>query len=248
MLGLHANIMLFVTMSLLLSLVLACDGSGDTDSTDGDSPPPPAAAVQSPPPRETPTPAKRTQWDVAPPMRIDASKQYSAIFTMERGGTFEIELFADKAPKTVNNFVFLAREGFYDGSTFHRVIPGFMAQGGDPTGTGRGGPGYNFDNEFDPDLRHFGPGILAMANAGMSGGRGTNGSQFYITYSELHRLDGLNLDGTPKPCQQGGVSCHSVFGEVVRGMDVVIGIRERQDPQTATYRGDVITSIEIIEK
>lgn len=248
MLGLHTNVMLCVAMSLLLSLVLACGSSGDTDSTGGDSPPPPAAAVQSPAPRETATPAKRTQWDVAPPMRIDASKQYSAVFTMERGGTFEIELFADKAPKTVNNFVFLAREGFYDGTTFHRVIPGFMAQGGDPTGTGTGGPGYDFDNEFHPDARHSGPGILAMANAGMSGGRGTNGSQFYITYSELHRLDGLNLDGSPKPCQQSGVSCHSVFGEVVRGMDVVIGIREREDPQTANYRGDVITSIEIIEK
>ena len=251
MLGLHANIMLCVTASLLLSLALACGGNGDTDSTDGDSPPPPSAAVQSPPPRETPTPAKRTQWDVAPPMRIDASKQYSAIFTMERGGTFEIELFADKAPKTVNNFVFLTREGFYDGSTFHRVIPGFMAQGGDPTGTGTGGPGYEFANEFHPDLRHSGPGILAMANSG----RDTNGSQFYITFSEqpIPRLDGLNLDGTPKLCTPPGtppdsaVSCHSVFGEVVRGMDVVLGIRER-DPGTATYRGDVITSIEIIEK
>ena len=248
MLGLLTNITLCAATSLLLSLALACGSNGDTDSTNDDSPPPPAAAVQSPPPQETPTPAKRTQWDVAPPMRIDANKQYSAVFTMERGGTFEVELFADKAPKTVNNFVFLAREGFYDGSTFHRVIPGFMAQGGDPTGTGTGGPGYQFDNEFHPDLRHFGPGILAMANAGMSGGRGTNGSQFYITYSEQHRLDGLNLDGTAKPCQQTGVSCHSVFGEVIRGMDVVEGIREREDPRTATYRGDVITSIEIIEK
>ena len=180
----------------------------------------------------TPLPAKPAQWDVAPPMRINASKQYSAVFTMERGGTFEVDLFADKAPKTVNNFVFLVREGFYNGATFHRVIPGFMAQGGDPTGTGIGGPGYDFDNEFHPDLRHSGPGILAMANAGMSGGRGTNGSQFYITYSQQHRLDGLNLDGTPKPCQQTGVSCHSVFGQVVQGMDVVIGIRSR-DPQTA---------------
>lgn len=252
MLGLPTNIMLCAAASLLLSLALACGGSDDTDSTNDDSPPPPAAAVQSPPPRETPTPAKRTQWDVAPPMRIDANKQYSAVFTMERGGTFEVELFADKTPKTVNNFVFLAREGFYDGTTFHRVIPGFMAQGGDPTGTGTGGPGYQFDNEFHPDLRHSGPGILAMANSG----RGTNGSQFYITFSEqpLLHLDGLNADGTPKPCTPPGtppnsaVYCHSVFGEIIRGMDVVEGIRAREDPQTATYRGDVITSIEIIEK
>ena len=187
------------------------------------------------------------QWDVAPPMRIDSEKSYTATFTMERGGTFEIKLFADKAPKTVNNFVFLAREGYYDGATFHRVIPGFMAQGGDPTGTGTGGPGYQFDNEFHPDLRHFGPGMLAMANAGVNNGRGTNGGQFYVTYSEQHRLDGLNLDGTAKPCHQPGVSCHAVFGEVISGMDVVNGIRER-DPSTATYKGDVIQSIVITEK
>ena len=117
---------------------------------------------------------------------------YKATFTMERGGTYEVELFSDKAPKTVNNFVFLAREGYYDGSIFHRVIPGFMAQGspGDPTGTGTGGPGYQFDNEFHTNLRHFGPGMLAMANAGIQYGSATNGGQFYITYSEQHRLDG----------------------------------------------------------
>jgi cyclophilin family peptidyl-prolyl cis-trans isomerase len=180
-------------------------------------------------------------------MRIDPSKKYKAVFTMERGGVFEIELFAARAPKTVNNFVFLVREGYYDGTTFHRVIPGFMAQGGDPTGTGTGGPGYQFDNEFHPDLRHSGPGILAMANAGMVGGRGTNAGQLYITYSEQHRLDGLNLDETAKACQQAGVSCHSVFGEVVSGMDTVDGLRER-DPQTATFKGDVISKIEIIEE
>ena len=180
-------------------------------------------------------------------MRIDPSKKYTAVFTMEKGATFEVELFADKAPKTVNNFVFLAREGYYDGVTFHRVIPGFMAQGGDPSGTGSGGPGYQFDSEFHPDARHFGPGMLAMANAGMVNGRGTNGSQFYITYSEQHRLDGLNLDGSAKPCQQAGVSCHSVFGQVINGMDAVLGLRER-DPQTATFKGDAISTIKIIEE
>ena len=180
-------------------------------------------------------------------MRIDTGKSYKATFTMERGGTFEVELFSDKAPKTVNNFVFLAREGYYDGSIFHRVIPGFMAQGGDPTGTGTGGPGYQFDNEFHTDLRHFGPGMLAMANAGIQYGSATNGGQFYITYSEQHRLDGLNLDGTPKPCHQGGISCHAVFGKVISGMDVVIDIRER-DPSTATYKGDVIESIVITDE
>ena len=180
-------------------------------------------------------------------MRIDPSKSYKATFTMEHSGKFEIQLFADKAPKTVNNFVFLAREGYYDGSTFHHVIPGFMALGGDPTGTGAGGPGYQFDNEFHPDLRHFGPGTLAMANAGLNSGRGTNGGQFYITYSEQHRLDGLNLDGTPKPCHLQGIPCHPVFGQVISGMNVVNGIRDR-DPATATYMGDVIESIVITEE
>ena len=246
MFGLRAAALLCGLASLLLLFVIACGGDDETDTTET-SPPPPAAQAEPPAAAPTPTPGKRTQWDVAPPMRIDENKSYTATFTMERGGTFEIQLFADKVPKTVNNFVFLAREGYYDGSTFHRVIPGFMAQGGDPTGTGTGGPGYRFDNEFHPDLRHFGPGMLAMANAGIQNGRGTNGGQFYITYSEQHRLDGLNMDGSSKPCSQPGVSCHAVFGEVISGMEVVDGIRER-DPSTATFKGDVIESIVITEE
>lgn len=246
MLRLRTVALLCGLASLAVVFAIACgDGEGTDSSTE--TSPPPAAAQQPPPPAPTATPGKRMQWDVAPPMRIDPAKSYTATFNMERGGTFEIKLFADKAPKTVNNFVFLAREGYYDGSTFHRVIPGFMAQGGDPTGTGTGGPGYQFDNEFHPDLRHFGPGMLAMANAGVNNGRGTNGGQFYVTYSEQHRLDGLNLDGTAKPCSQPGVSCHAVFGEVISGIDVVNGIRER-DPSTATYKGDVIESIVITEE
>jgi cyclophilin family peptidyl-prolyl cis-trans isomerase len=110
-------------------------------------------------------------------MVIDPQKTYMAIFKTEKGD-FVIELYADKAPKTVNNFVFLARDGFYDDTTFHRVIKGFMAQGGDPTGTGRGGPGYKFADEFHSSLKHDGAGILSMANAGAN----TNGSQFFITY------------------------------------------------------------------
>jgi cyclophilin family peptidyl-prolyl cis-trans isomerase len=228
-------------------LAIGCSGDGDSNSSDSSAPP--AAAVQSAPSgaTATPTPGTRTQWDVAPPMRIDPSKKYTAVFTMDKGATFEVELFVDKAPKTVNNFVFLAREGYYDGVTFHRVIPGFMAQGGDPSGTGSGGPGYKFDSEFHPDARHFGPGMLAMANAGMVNGRGTNGSQFYFTYSEQHRLDGLDLDGSAKPCHQAGVSCHTVFGQIIGGMDAVDGLRER-DPQTATFKGDVVSTIEIVEE
>jgi cyclophilin family peptidyl-prolyl cis-trans isomerase len=161
----------------------------------------------------------------APAMSIDPKKRYTAVFKTEKGD-FEIELFADKAPKTVNNFVFLARDGFYDGVTFHRVIAGFMAQGGDPTGTGTGGPGYKFADEFHPDLKHSKPGILSMANAG----RNTNGSQFFITFAPTPHLDGK----------------HAVFGQVVKGMDVVRSIPER-DPGRAREPGAKISTIEIRE-
>ena len=166
------------------------------------------------------------QYSSAPAMSIDPSKTYTATFVMEDGSEFKVGLFADKAPNTVNNFVFLARDGFYDGVTFHRVIPGFMAQGGDPTGTGRGGPGYRFGDEFHPDLKHDRPGILSMANAGPN----TNGSQFFITFVPTPHLDGR----------------HAVFGEVVEGMDVVNAISPR-DPATARAPGDVVTSISIDE-
>ena len=119
-------------------------------------------------------------------------------------GTIVIELYQDEAPKTVENFVKLAKKGFYDGIIFHRVIPGFMVQTGDPTGTGRGGPGYTFADEFSPDLKHTGPGILSMANAGPN----TNGSQFFITLAATPWLDGK----------------HSVFGKVVEGQSVVEAI------------------------
>ena len=141
---------------------------------------------------------------------------------MENGGEITIELYPKEAPLTVNNFTFLAKEGFYDGVTFHRVIPNFMAQTGDPTGTGRGDPGYKIDNEFHPNLRHDGPGVVAMANSGARGGQGTNGSQFYITFSAQPHLDGLNPDGSPKDCTR--ESCHPVFGQVVSGMEHIDAI------------------------
>jgi peptidyl-prolyl cis-trans isomerase B (cyclophilin B) len=163
---------------------------------------------------------------LAPPSgALDTSKTYAATFKTQRGD-FTVELFADRAPKTVENFVNLARAGFYDGTTFHRVIPGFMAQGGDPTGTGTGGPGYQFADEFHPSLRHDGAGVLSMANAGA----GTNGSQFFITYGPTPHLDDR----------------HSVFGKVTDGMDVVLSIRER-DPGRDREPGDRIESIEISE-
>jgi cyclophilin family peptidyl-prolyl cis-trans isomerase len=156
---------------------------------------------------------------------LDTSKAYRARFKTERG-EIAAELHAAKAPLTVENFVNLARAGFYDGTTFHRVIPGFMAQGGDPTGTGRGGPGYQFGDEFSPDLRHDGAGVLSMANAGP----GTNGSQFFITLAATPHLDGK----------------HSVFGRVVEGMVVLTSIRER-DPGRDPNPGDRIDTIEIEE-
>jgi peptidyl-prolyl cis-trans isomerase B (cyclophilin B) len=163
---------------------------------------------------------------LAPPSgALDTSKAYTATFKTQRGD-FTVELHADRAPKTVENFVNLARAGFYDGTTFHRVIPGFMAQGGDPTGTGTGGPGYQFDDEFHPSLRHDGAGVLSMANAGA----GTNGSQFFITYGPTPHLDNR----------------HSVFGKVTDGMDIVLSIRER-DPGRDREPGDRIDTIEISE-
>ncbi len=160
-----------------------------------------------------------------PAMVIDPKKKYTATFKTEQGD-FVVELFADKVPNTVNNFVFLAQEKFYDGVTFHRVIKGFMAQGGDPTGTGTGGPGYKFKDEFHPGLRHNAPGILSMANAGPN----TNGSQFFITHVPTPHLDNR----------------HSVFGKVTEGLEHVLAIPER-DPGRARQPGIKILSIEITE-
>jgi len=148
------------------------------------------------------------QWTTPPEIQIDPKKQYKAHMETDKG-TMVIELFADKTPMTVNNFVFLSREGFYNGVIFHRVIDNFMVQGGDPTGTGRGGPGYKFGDEFNSSLKHDKQGILSMANAGP----GTNGSQFFITHGPTPHLNGR----------------HTVFGQVVEGLDVLMSIPAR-DP------------------
>ena len=181
----------------------------------------------------------------APEMIIDNDKSYTAILEMENGSKIEIELYAKDVPMTVNNFVFLASDGYYDNVTFHRVISGFMAQTGDPTGTGSGGPGYRFENEFSPNRLHDGPGILSMANSGIQNGLGTNGSQFFITYTETHYLDGYE-DGSPKDCGAPRTSCHSVFGKVTKGMEKVIAITPR-DPQTSKSNGVAIKTIKIFE-
>ncbi len=167
------------------------------------------------------------QWATAPAMTIDTQKQYFANVKMAKGGEFVIQLYPDKAPITVNSFVFLARQGFYNGVTFHRVLDGFMAQGGDPTGTGQGGPGYEFVNE-NSDLKFDKAGVVAMANAGPN----TNGSQFFITFS-------------PQPSLDGG---YTIFGQVISGMDVVNGLTRRDPNQNPTFPGDAMQSVTITEK
>ncbi|OGO22713.1 MAG: peptidylprolyl isomerase [Chloroflexi bacterium RBG_16_50_9] len=155
-------------------------------------------------------------------MTIDTSKNYTAYIETAKG-TLVLELFAKDVPKTVNNFVFLANEGFYDGSTFHRVIPNFMAQGGDPTGTGTGWPGYRFEDEF---TRHkHTAGALSMANAGAN----TNGSQFFITYTPQPGLDGR----------------HSVFGQLIEGMDVLEEFTPRDPSQNPKFEGERILRVRI---
>jgi peptidyl-prolyl cis-trans isomerase B (cyclophilin B) len=161
----------------------------------------------------------KKQWSSPPPMMIDPSKQYFATISTEVGD-IRIQLFANLVPKTVNNFVFLAREHFYDNTTFHRVIKDFMAQGGDPIGDGTGGPGYRFADEFSPSLKHDSEGIVSMANSGAN----TNGSQFFITYAPQPHLDGK----------------HAVFGKVVSGMDVLRKLTYRvpganQPPATKVF-------------
>jgi cyclophilin family peptidyl-prolyl cis-trans isomerase len=165
------------------------------------------------------------KWNTPPAMEIDPKKTYAARMETDKGEML-IELFAAKVPRTVNNFVFLSRQGFYDDVIFHRVIDNFMAQGGDPTGTGTGGPGYKFEDEFDPSLRHDKPGVLSMANAGPN----TNGSQFFITHVPTPHLDNR----------------HSVFGQVIQGMDVLMSIPPR-DPRRPEYPGVKILKVTIEE-
>lgn len=155
-------------------------------------------------------------WAKPPAMQIDVDKRYTASIETDRG-TIEIELYPEHAPKTVNNFVFLSGEGFYDGVTFHRVIDNFMIQGGDPSGTGRGGPGYKFEDETRGNPLVHDSGVLSMANAGPN----SNGSQFFITHAPQPHLDGR----------------HTVFGRVTTGKEVVDAIQQ----------GDVINSIRVTE-
>jgi cyclophilin family peptidyl-prolyl cis-trans isomerase len=188
-----------------------------------------SSSAQKPPASTAgqPTLVGTKQYSAAPPMLIDVKKQYTATVKMAKGGEFVIQLYPDKAPITVNSFVFLARQGYFDGVTFHRVLDGFMAQGGDPTGTGTGGPGYLFKNE-NSDLTFDKAGVVAMANAGPD----TNGSQFFITFGPTPSLNGS----------------YTIFGQVISGMDVVNGLTRRDPEKSPNFQGDAIASITITEK
>jgi cyclophilin family peptidyl-prolyl cis-trans isomerase len=168
------------------------------------------------------------QFTQCPPLTINPTKQYIATLHTVKGDII-IELYADKAPMAVNSFIFLANNGWFDGVTFHRVIPGFVAQAGDPSGTGYGTPGYAFKNEISPDLKFDGPGVVAMANAGAD----SNGSQFFITYSA-------------QPSLNGG---YTIFGKVIQGMEVVNHLTPRDPSQSVDLpAGDKILSVTITEK
>ncbi len=171
---------------------------------------------------------EKRQFTACPPMTIDPAKTYIAHIQTDKG-EIVLELYAENAPLAVNNFVFLARNGWYDGVTFHRVVEGFVAQAGDPTGTGYGGPGYAFKNEIVPKLKFDRAGILAMANAGAD----SNGSQFFITLAPASNLDGS----------------YTIFGQVIEGMDVVKALTLRDPSQNADLPpGDKILKVTIEEK
>jgi cyclophilin family peptidyl-prolyl cis-trans isomerase len=207
------NYLISVSIMVVLSFAVSCAPMKAPEQ----------AGLDSSDPKKTGT----KQFESAPPMVIDISKEYFATLKMENGGEFVIQLYPEQAPVTVNSFVFLANQGYFDGVSFHRVLDGFMAQTGDPTGTGRGGPGYVFENE-DSDLLFDKEGVVAMANAG----RDTNGSQFFITFAPAEFLNGD----------------YTIFGQVIDGMEVVNGITRRDPNENPSFTGDVIESITITEK
>jgi peptidylprolyl isomerase len=228
-----------VAIFVVLGFVLARSGSGSTTQT-GAAPTTGAffattpGAVEATPDlaQSAPTPAAGKgapkTYSAAPPMTIDPQKTYMATLTTPRGD-IEIKLRPDLAPQTVNSFVFLSREGFYNGLTWHRVIEGFMAQGGDPEGTGGGGPGYNIPAEFTDKVLFDRPGIVAMARRGDD--INSAGSQFFITTAPAESLNNQ----------------YTVFGEVVKGQEIADGIPLR-DPASATAPGEQIVKITITEQ
>lgn len=212
------GVLAVVVVGVIIWLLLpSSDGASSGNVIEGERP---LAAL---------SPAERNDYYSAPPpMTIDTSKSYEAVITLQKGGEMRLKLFDDEAPVTVNNFVFLATQGFYDGIPFHRVIPDFMAQGGDPTGTGTGSPGYEFEDEVDTGLTFDRRGLLAMANAGPA----TNGSQFFITFAPATHLNGL----------------HTIFGELVAGDDVLSSITLNEPSLGITGTPDIIERIDIVEQ
>jgi len=221
------NILLLVAAAIA-ALAVAC-GSGNDDATDATATAPaatqPAAQSTQPAAQATQSGGQVKSYAAAPPMTIDQSKRYVATIKMDIGD-IKLELYPKDAPQHVNSFVFLARDGYYDGVTFHRVIPGFVAQAGDPTGTGRGGPGYTIPDEVNS--RKFLDGTLGMAKTGAPN---SGGSQWFIDYA-------------PQPNLDGGFT---VFGQLIEGRDVLDKIQPR-DPSTATTPGTRINTIEIAEE
>jgi peptidylprolyl isomerase len=187
----------------------------------------PTPAANAPSTAAAPAGSKKS-YSAPPPMSIDPKKTYTATITTPRGD-FVVKLRPDLAPQTVNSFVFLSKEGFYNGVTWHRVLPNFMAQGGDPTGTGTGGPGYTVPDEFTTKVKFDKPGILAMANTGQPN---SGGSQFFVTTAPADYLDGK----------------YTIFGEVEKGQDIVNGIPLRDPEQNPTTPGEQIVKITIDEK
>ena len=186
--------------------------------------PTPVSRGTAPPEAVESTGQSMKQYAAPPEMTIDMSASYTAVIRTNLG-SMTLELFAKDAPKTVNNLVFLAQAGFYDGIIFHRVMPGFMIQGGDPTGTGTSGPGYKFEDEIVPSLVFDSPGILAMANSGPN----TNGSQFFITVVPTPHLNGA----------------HTIFGKIIEGQDVADAIATVPAAQTRPIENVVIQGIDI---
>jgi len=236
-LGLGCHLLTFLLFAALL--LSACGASSEPASAPDEASSAPDGAASAPDEAASDSaeaengeaaalePAERNNmYDAAPEMTIDTEAVYYATFKTEKGD-MRIRLFADQAPITVNNFIFLARDGYYNNTHFHRVLENFMAQGGDPTGSGAGGPGYQFQDETVPDLQFDRAGLLAMANAGPD----TNGSQFFITFAETPWLNGN----------------HTIFGEVVEGTDVLFSLTIR-DPMAAgasEFPGDLLITVEI---
>ena len=259
----HTSKLLLLSAALVV-ITLACGDGESAEEPDDAAPAAPAPVDRAtlhgaPPGVELPKLVGPRQYDGPPPMFIDPSKTYTAVLEMEKGKEIILDLFADKAPKTVNNFVFLARDGFYDGLNFYQVALAADARAGDPTGTGTGGPGYYIDDEFHSDLWHK----FQMVTMDNDGKPNTNGSRFMIITigsglgsgsvtretSVTEYMNGLNLDGSPRDCADPESPCHTVFGRVEGSafspsISRVSLIRSR-DPKTATTPGDVIKTIRI---